>query len=228
MNRALAAASDADPDADPWAPERAVWPLMELVEGHFDEEWLAPLAQHIRKSRTVEESKRFSSVRHVADLFDRYAVHRPDMLQRWADGTPQLGEGTEASWQVDLWLRLRDRIGPPSPAERLREACQKLRQDRSLVDLPDRFSLFGLTRLPASYLDVLEAIGARRDVHLFLLHPSPALWDRLAPEVGPASRLLFRREDPTAAMREQPAARVVGPRRPRNAARPGRRGLARA
>ncbi|HWF17009.1 MAG TPA: exodeoxyribonuclease V subunit gamma [Acidimicrobiales bacterium] len=204
VNRALASASDADPDADPWVPNRAVWPLMELVEGHFDEGWLAPLAEHIRKSRTVEESKRFSSVRHVADLFDRYAVHRPDMLQRWADGTPQLGEGSEASWQVDLWLRLRDRIGPPSPAERLREACQKLRQNRGLVDLPDRFSLFGLTRLPSSYLDVLEALGAGRDVHLFLLHPSPALWDRLQPHVGPASRLLFRREDPTAAMPDNP------------------------
>jgi exodeoxyribonuclease V gamma subunit len=204
VNRALAAASDSDPDADPWTPDRSVWPLMELVEENFDEKWLASLAEHIRKSRTVEESKRFSSVRRVADLFDRYAVHRPDMLQRWADGIPQLGEGSEASWQVDLWLRLRDWIGPPSPAERLRDACRKLRQDRGLVDLPDRFSLFGLTRLPASYLDVLEALGARRDVHLFLLHPSPALWDRLQSEVGPASRLLFRREDPTAAMPNNP------------------------
>ncbi|HWD55743.1 MAG TPA: exodeoxyribonuclease V subunit gamma [Acidimicrobiales bacterium] len=204
VDRALASVSDADPDADPWTPDRAVWPLMELVERHFDEAWLAPLAEYIRQSRTVEESKRFSSVRHVADLFDRYAVHRPDMLQRWAGGTPQLGEGAEASWQVDLWLRLRERIGPPSPAERLREACQQLRQDRGLVDLPDRFSLFGLTRLPASYLDVLEALAARRDVHLFLLHPSPALWDRLRSEIGPASRQLYRREDPTAALANNP------------------------
>jgi exodeoxyribonuclease V gamma subunit len=204
VNGALAAASGADPDADPWAPERAVWPLIELVEAHFDDEWLAPLAEHIRKSRTVEESKRFSSIRHVADLFDRYAVHRPDMLQRWADGTPQLGEGPEASWQMELWLHLRDQIGPPSPAERLREACVRLRKDRLLVDLPDRVSLFGLTRLPASHLEVLEAIGAKRDVHLFLLHPSPALWARLAPEVGSASRQLPRREDPTATMPNNP------------------------
>src|SRR5262249_46648820 len=62
----------------------------------------------------------------------------------------------------------------------------------------------GLTRLPASYFDVLEALGARRDVHLFLLHPSPALWDRMQPEVRPASRGLLRREDPTAAMPKNP------------------------
>ena len=43
---ALARAADSDPEGDPWAPERAVWPLIEVVETHFDEEWLAPLAAH--------------------------------------------------------------------------------------------------------------------------------------------------------------------------------------
>ena len=68
-----------------------------------------------------------------------------------------------------------------------------------LLDLPDRLSLFGLTRLPASYLDVLDAVAGARAVHLFLLHPSPALWERLEPHVGPETRHLPRREDPTAA-----------------------------
>ena len=108
ISGALAVASGTDPKADPWLPERAVWPLMEVVAEHFDEPWLSPLAQHIRNSETVEGSKRFSSIRHVADLFDRYAVHRPDMLQRWAAGD---GDEPEAAWQVRLWLLLRDRIG---------------------------------------------------------------------------------------------------------------------
>ena len=73
VNGALAVAAGTDPDADPWLPQRAVWPLLEVVETHFDEPWLAPLAQHIRNSETVQDSKRFSSIRHVADLFDRYA-----------------------------------------------------------------------------------------------------------------------------------------------------------
>ena len=76
VNGALARAAGIDPDTDPWLPQRAVWPLLEVVEEHFDDPWLAPLAEHIRNSATVRESKRFSSIRHVADLFDRYAVHR--------------------------------------------------------------------------------------------------------------------------------------------------------
>jgi len=198
VNGALARAAGADPDADPWLPERAVWPLMEVVEEHFDDQWLASLAQHIRNSETVAESKRFSSIRHVADLFDRYAVHRPEMLRAWATGpSGSAGEG-EFGWQAELWRRLRARIGQPSAAERLVDACARLRGEPQLLDHPHRLSLFGLTRLPASYLDVLDAVAAQRDVHLFLLHPSPALWDRLEPRVGPDSRWLARADDPTA------------------------------
>ena len=69
--------------------------------------------------RRCRGPKRFSSIRHVADLFDRYAVHRPDMLQRWAAGSPQTR--TRPPGRSELWRLLRDRIGQPSPAERLVE-----------------------------------------------------------------------------------------------------------
>lgn len=202
VSDALARALDTDPELDPWVPQRAVWPLIEVVEDHFDESWLAPLAQHIKKSATEEDgTRRFSSIRHMADLFDRYAVHRPDMLQRWAAGSPQLDE---AAWQVELWRLLRERIGTASPAERLREACQRLRARPDLLELPPRLSLFGLTRLPASYLEVLEAIGKGRDVHLFLMHPSPVLWDRMAAAIGAGSRSVPRREDQTVGIPRNP------------------------
>lgn len=211
VSGALARASDLDPARDPWLPERAVWPLMEVVDDNFDESWLSPLAEHIRKSGTRPDDEtggagegrevRFSSVRHVADLFDRYAVHRPDMLLRWAEGKPQLDEAT---WQLELWRLLRERIGQPSPAERLRDACQRLGKEAEQLGQPPRLSLFGLTRLPASYLQVLEAIGKRCEVHLFLLHPSPVLWSRLQDHVDTGSRHLLRREDPTAALPYNP------------------------
>ncbi len=211
VSSALALASGTDPKADPWLPERAVWPLIEVVEEHFDDPWLAPLAQHIRNSETVAESKRFSSIRHVADLFDRYSVHRPAMLQAWAEGGGGREEGDgaaesggDAFWQAQLWRLLRERIGRPSPAERLLAACEQLRVEPDLLELPPRLSLFGLTRLPASYLDVLDAVAAGRDVHLFLLHPSPVLWERLSEQTGPSSRFVARSQDPTASAPRNP------------------------
>src|SRR3954469_24879738 len=44
---AVALAADVDPGADPWLPERAVWPLLEVVGKNLDEPWLGPLALHL-------------------------------------------------------------------------------------------------------------------------------------------------------------------------------------
>ncbi len=195
IGRAIASASSVDPDSEPWRPERSVWPLLDVVDGHLAESWLAPLAGHLHNAGPVGEVRRFAAVRHIADLFDRYGVHRPEMLLSWARGDDQ-GTGPESRWQAELWRRLRSRIGTPSTAERLAQTCDALRDDATLADLPGRVSLFGLTRLPASYLAVMGALAAERDVHLFLLHPSPALWEKLA-DLQP-QRSLRRADDPTA------------------------------
>ena len=217
VNGAVAAAVGVDREADPWLPARSVWPLLEVVEASLGEPWLAPLAAHLggagADADASRRARRLSTVRHIADLYDRYAVHRPAMLRAWA-------EASDGGWQAELWRRLRARIGEPSPAERLDDACARLRAEPALVDLPARLSLFGLTRLPASYLDVLHALAAERDVHLFLLHPSAELWARIAAFTArPAADRAPRRGRDRGAAAE-PAARLLGAGRPRDAARP--------
>ncbi len=199
---AVAAASGIDRDEDPWLPERAVWPLLDLIDAGMEEPWLATVAGHLAGST---RSRRFSTARHLTDLYDRYAVHRPWMLTAWVTGEDVDDAGAalpaDTRWQAELWRRLRARIATPGPAERLEHACARLEADPSLAELPERISLFGLTRLPASYLQVLRALAADRDVHLFLLHPSPALWDRVA-GAGPPSRR--RADDHTADLARHP------------------------
>jgi exodeoxyribonuclease V gamma subunit len=195
---AIAAASGIEPDDDPWLPERAVWPLLDVVGECLAEPWLRTLSAHLSGATDeARPARRFSVVRHVAELFDRYALHRPELVRGWAmDDDGALA--ADAVWQAELWRRLRARIAEPGPAERLQAACALLRDDPGFVDLPQRISLFGLTRLPAGHLHVLRALAGGRDVHLFLLHPSPALWQRIAenePEQAPAVR---RSEDLTA------------------------------
>ncbi|HEX9505688.1 MAG TPA: exodeoxyribonuclease V subunit gamma, partial [Acidimicrobiia bacterium] len=85
------------------------------------------------------------------------------------------------------------------------EACARLQDEPDLLDLPDRLSLFGLTRLPASYVDVLAALASRRAVHLFLLHPSPVLWERVrALPAAPSASGLRRDDDPTGELTKNP------------------------
>ncbi len=200
---AVAAAVGIDTDADPWLPQRSVWPLLDVVSDCLDQRWLAALAAHLGADGAGVDNhrraRRFSAIRHLADLYDRYGVHRPAMLRAWAAGDDVDGAGTplppDVVWQAQLWRCLRDRIATPSPAERLADACASLRDDPTLVDLPSRLSLFGLTRLPASYVDVLHALAAHRDVRLFLLHPSPVLWANVAAAARDRRQGLPRRSD---------------------------------
>jgi exodeoxyribonuclease V gamma subunit len=202
---AVAAASGVDPETDPWLPERATWPLLEVVQEHLEEPWLASLAAYLGGTGDspdpVRRGRRLSAVRHLASLFDRYALHRPQMIAAWARGQDSDAKGIPlpdgARWQAELWRRLRARIALPGPAERRQRACRRLSADPALVELPSRFSLFGLTRLPAGHLQVLAALAAGRDAHLFLLHPSPQLWDAIAGADIAATGALSRADDPT-------------------------------
>ncbi|MDJ0114271.1 exodeoxyribonuclease V subunit gamma, partial [Rhodococcus erythropolis] len=79
-------------------------------------------------------------------------------------------------WQARLWCIVADKIDVPGPAERLGQVSRALVEDPALVDLPERLSVFGPTRLPVDQRMILSALSANRDVHIWLPHPSPALW----------------------------------------------------
>ena len=51
-----------------------------------------------------------------------------------------------------------------------------------LTRLPERVSVFGASRLSPARLMVLAALAAHRDVHVWLHHASPALWEAVAIE----------------------------------------------
>lgn len=206
VRQAVAAACDLDPDDDPWLPERAVWPLVDLVDEHSDDPALAVLVAHLRATTpgaSTDPLRRFSGLRRAADRFDHYGVHRPEMILSWCSGA---GDG----WQPHLWRLLRERIGVPSPAERFGAASRRLAAAADLVDLPGRLSLFGLTRLPASHLEVLQGLAVGRDVHLMLLHPSAVLWDRVAAHLSDLPAGLARADDPTSRVASNPLLRSWG------------------
>ncbi|HEX3873603.1 MAG TPA: exodeoxyribonuclease V subunit gamma [Solirubrobacteraceae bacterium] len=198
---AVATASGIDPALDPWLPERAVWPLLEVIDAALAEPWLQAFAAYLggpddpatgEAPDPVRRARRLRGASHITELYDRYAVHRPEMLGAWLAGEHTDGAGRrlppDAVWQAELWRALRRRIGAPGPAERVAAACERIRADADVVELPRRVSLFGLTRLPAGLLGVLRAIAAARDVHLFLLHPSPTLWSTVAGVGGSSSQ----------------------------------------
>ncbi|WP_063037315.1 exodeoxyribonuclease V subunit gamma [Nocardia pseudovaccinii] len=181
-----AAASGVRAEADPWASEQVVWTMLRVIDASLGEAWSAVLARHLGVGEPAGHrvGRRYATAAHLAALFDSYAAQRPGLIKEWAAGSDTDGAGRavpdDLRWQPELWRRLRAEVGVPSPAERLDAACARLRDEPDLVDLPARLSLFGVTRLPSDQLAVLSALGERREVHLWLVHPSPAMWTELS------------------------------------------------
>jgi exodeoxyribonuclease V gamma subunit len=174
----VAAASGFKAERDPWSPRRLLWPLLETIDEQLAEPWLGVLRAHLDPARG-DRSRRLRVARHLASLYDRYAVFRPELLNRW------LANEDDEHWQARLWRHLRARIDCPGPAERLQAACNGLREDPDLSTLPDRISLFGLTSLPVRHLEVLRALAeGGRAIHLFVLAPSSTAWQEITRVLG--------------------------------------------
>ena len=176
------------PDDDPWRPDRLVWPLLETIDACAEEPWCAPLGAFLGVGDLgdTRRGRRFAAARHLARLFSRYADHRPALIRAWADGD-DTGTPEDLRWQPELWRRLRARLAEPSPAETVAD----LRVPAARF--PARLSLFGATRLSDTELTVLDALAVDHEVHLWLPHPSPALWTHLEGREG------RRRADDTSA-----------------------------
>jgi exodeoxyribonuclease V gamma subunit len=168
--RVLEAGRAAD-DPDPWLVDHLVWAILAIADHHATNPQLTPL------TTIPPGGSRYSTARRIADLFDRYHVHRPQMIRHWAAGRPLDDSGRPLPdhhlWQPRLWQLVRQQLPIPSPPERMPELLEQVRTGALALDLPPRLVLFGLTTLPGGtgFLDLVHAVTAQHDLHLFLLEP---------------------------------------------------------
>lgn len=188
-------------DEDPWAPEALTWPLLAAIDASLDEPWAALLAQHLGHGMPGEEGdlrrgRRLAVARRLARLLAGYAIQRPALVADWAAGGDTDGCGrpvpADLAWQPPLWRALAERVDAEPPHVRHAAVVERLRAEPGAFDLPARLSLFGHTRLAAGEVELVGALGTHRDVHLWLPHPSAALWSALKDLGGPVDRAADR------------------------------------
>lgn len=177
-------------DADPWSPDAMVWPLMEVIDATCAEEWCRPLAVHLGHfeagdEKELRQGRRYAVARRLAGLFASYARQRPQLLVDWENGIA--GDvPSDLAWQPPLWRALIERVDAETP--HVRHAKTVARLQESPTDLPERLSLFGHTRLPSTEIELLDALSAHHDLHLWLPHPSDNLWQELKGTHGQVPR----------------------------------------
>jgi exodeoxyribonuclease V gamma subunit len=159
--------------SDPWSVDRLLWSVLAVLHSSTDDPQLRPLTELAPGATLVGRARR------LADLLDRYSVHRPQLLLGWARGFDHgpAGErlGPELRWQPHLFRRVRQQIGQPSPPERLPALLAAIAEGSVELALPSRLALFGLSTMAPDLGPVLEALAVGRQVRVFALTPSPAL-----------------------------------------------------
>jgi exodeoxyribonuclease V gamma subunit len=183
---------------DPWSVDRLTITFLDLIAADPGD---------IPKVRLTDGV--LSAARGIADLFDHYHLRRAGMIRLWAQGepvlTPVAGSQHPAplpahhQWQYELWHRVRARLALPSPPERVAVTLEALRNGSDSSDLPPRVMLVGMSALSPFHLDIVTALATTRDVHVWLLHPSPGLRERVEAKLAaiPQGSALALSDDPT-------------------------------
>lgn len=172
----------------PWSVGELTWTVLAAIDASLDEPWCATLARHlghadIGDDAELKRGRRFATAQRLARLFVSYASQRPPMLLAWESGEDVDGLGSrladDLAWQPALWRRVLATVGQEGPVQEHARLCGDVADGRRALALPSRLSLFGHTRISEADLRLLEAVAAQREVHLWLPHPSPALWRAL-------------------------------------------------
>ena len=196
VQRTLAATLDEDRAAvDPWSPHRLAWPLVELLDELPGTSAFDPLRSHLNDAGVRAARRRFPLARRIADLFDRYALYRPDMTAAWLDGHDVDADGdplaSNLGWQPPLWRQLTETLATPSPDRRTSQAIERLRRGEVArgEDLPEAVTVFGVLAMPPRHLELLSAVATVVPVTLYVISPCPA-WPTEGPAPVPRNPLL--------------------------------------
>ncbi|MFC3034626.1 exodeoxyribonuclease V subunit gamma [Pseudoalteromonas fenneropenaei] len=136
----------------------------------------------------VDGVKRFLLCEKIADVFDQYLMYRPAWLSLWQAGQDTLPDVdiSLAPWQPDLWRRLivyTEQLGQSHyHRANMHELLLAALSADKVIELPERITLFGISALPPSQLQIFTALATRCEVLLYLFNPSEHYWGDVVDE----------------------------------------------
>lgn len=145
----------------------------------------------------AEQLKRYQLACQLADLYEQYLIFRPEWIHAWHQGefvaydqADECDTGIQSSaiWQGKLWHLLVSEQ-PYDPHELVALAISNL-SNIDLTDktnprsklLPQRLSFFGINAMAPLWLEFINALSEKIDVHFFHLNPCYAYWGDVVTE----------------------------------------------
>ncbi|OCQ22466.1 exodeoxyribonuclease V subunit gamma [Pseudoalteromonas luteoviolacea] len=185
------------PAESPYNKANMTWKLFNVLPTKLQEPDYYSLASYLELdsknvlecgSDELDSLKLFTLCEKIADVYDQYLMYRPDWLAIWESGEDKLTDVdvTVASWQPDLWRALvfhTQQLGQSTyNRANMHEQLLTALTNAKAEDLPERISIFGLSAMPTSQLEVFQALGCKTEVLLFFFNPSEHYWGDLVDE----------------------------------------------
>ena len=150
----------------------------------------------------AEQLKRYQLACQLADLYEQYLIFRPEWIHAWHQGeftaydqqtiSTQVSHDTSlestAIWQGKLWHLLVSEL-PYDPKKLVALAINNLNTldlnsntNNKAQLLPQRLSFFGINAMAPLWLEFINALSEKIDVHFFHLNPCYDYWGDLVTE----------------------------------------------
>ncbi|VFP88409.1 exodeoxyribonuclease V subunit gamma [Candidatus Erwinia haradaeae] len=154
------------------------WKLRDILPKILFKKSFIMLRQYL--SDDQEYRKLFQLTARIAQLFEQYSIHQPEWLNLWENGDiVESGLGENQIWQSALWMELvkhTKQLGEPiwHRAGLYQRFISTLNQRSSgILNLPSRIFVFGVSSLPAEYL---QTLGKHTDLYLLCINPCRYYW----------------------------------------------------
>ncbi|MGM0462879.1 MAG: exodeoxyribonuclease V subunit gamma [Fibrobacterota bacterium] len=189
-----------------YSQEDCLWDCFSVFEGNpafFDS-----VAKTSSAAREVADYIRHDSLRRydlaaaMADLFDQYAMYRPDMLTAWEENRLILQDDSfyreHEIWQSELFRHVQNTTTKTFKHKLYIKTLKALNNDvlERMRKSSDHLFFFGISILPPQTVQILSALGEQCDLTFYFLNPSPHYWYDLVSE---KSRAILEKKHPALA-----------------------------
>ena len=156
------------------------WQLFDLLQARAFEDWSegSPLTDYLSSKHSNLERRAWQLAGRLADLYDSYAVHRPEWVTAWCAGDSPTGELPHLDWQAKLFRAMVEKMG--LSAEELDRCVVGLALQRFFAEgvapaeSQGPLHVFGITSFPPAFLRFFQQLAATRELYLYHLIPSEA------------------------------------------------------